>query len=325
MGWADSFRFLKAHPHIPRIILSNEEKLRLIDESLIHPILKNRDVSVIPVVFAFKLFGSKILRSIRRDGDEYGGSRAAVLAELSMDMNDNTGYGRGVRRNGEMVGSQLLVERYKMERGPLIKNLKPVEEPAVLGSDWIYRCALSAAEYNAHLKLERYDRLWGWARVQEEEDNDRKSDQDGDSDDDLFDSDSEGGSVAQRKKDSSAASTMNPHNPANPSSTHPQQSYQRTGFFDVHTGVNQIPRATQIESIRVEGSGITRHSFKSAVESNPSSSVPLHIGPNPPPLPSGASVDARTALGLTSDGDAKLYPLALVPGQYQEAFSVYVS
>jgi hypothetical protein len=302
VGWTDSFRFLKAHPHIPKFYLDNDEKFTLIDDGVIHPILRNRDVPVIPVVFAYKLFGTKILRFPRRirEGNEEdpAGSKSS-LADISIDMTD-LGFNRGLRRNGEMAGSQMLLDQYKSAHGPLIKDLKNVPEPPVKGADWIYHCALSAAEYNAHLKLERKDRLWGWTKVHDDDNS-----EDEESDDMMTDSDSERNSVKPKKK------------------KEPQQSVKKNGFFDVHTGINQIPRATQIERIKIETSGITMNDLLRG-DSLSRRDCKLYIGKPVPALPPPASNPSiRTILQLQMSSDeARKFPIALMPGQYQENYSM---
>lgn len=177
LGWTDSFRFLKDNRRVPRINITPEEKEMLIENKLAHPILRKWDVPVLSVVYAYKLFRSKMLRVARKSKDP-----SELLALEQQQYHSQNGimdggdffYQRPLKRSDALLAAETEDEeeggRRRRSKAPSSKvakvhttvaekleQKKPPLEVEVVGGDWMFRCALSAAEFNSQLRLERAD------------------------------------------------------------------------------------------------------------------------------------------------------------------------
>lgn len=313
-GIGDSFRFFKAHPTLPKTYLLRFERERLVDEGLVHPIMKFRNVPIISVVAAYKRFGTKILRSKKSERAETGmvglvRDHRLAVAELSADY-DRVASRRSLANNS----SQELLLRRNEEGIALLKDLKPAPPPDAEGVDWIYQCALSAAGFNAQIAVERQSRLWGPILPDTPDDI---------SSEDSALTDSEDEEHMRRKAEKAKRRRERANRPVD----------YRKGYFDVHTNMNQVPASTQYVNLRLETDGLTlqgiKRRLKDADDRFAKKTVSVIMDPSDHLAPRrhlncGAALSAVFGPGFRpSEEDQGKYPLAVLPGQYQSLQSVF--
>lgn len=164
----------------------------VIEMNIIHPVMKYRNVPAISVPAAYQFFGKELFAT------DNGSSWWEKETNDSSSANDSN--------------------------RAIIPHLKPIVPPAKQGGDWMYRCALSAAEFNVQIRSERCDRLSGKSisindGEQEEEEEELEA-------------------PAMRKKEPT-----------------------KEGFLDIHTNVYQLPRNTQMSNFRVHSLGVNLEDF----------------------------------------------------------------
>ena len=258
-GYHDSFRLSKLFPSMRTLILSQQEKEKLIAIGIVHPIMRQRKVVVTSVREAFFHLGLRIFHNTA-----------------------NTATSTAVAHTDSAAGAIADTAKQAVKKAIQDLNLKQPPQPTIPGQDWMYQCAVTALKYNARLKAERHDRLYGqhqvhhhhpnhnlpistsdtysrsdgrgragrrstrvgrtsYAEHDESDDFDESSDDDDDDDhhDDQDDDQPDDQHQDAETKEGQPSTTDEPQ---------PERVVvvTRTGFMDVHTGVTQIPQLKNV-------------------------------------------------------------------------------
>lgn len=338
LGPGDSHRFYRNNPELQKEYLTAEEREMLIEQGLVHPIMKYRNVPIVPVTQAYMIYGDKVVKNIGED--DY-----AQEGELNAEDDSGNGVDLNQQKNSNVE----------------IPNLKPPGQVARPNGDWIYKCALKAAQFNVQLRLERADRLYGVEEIfetkpkkvvkEEVVDEGRRGSRrsrlrykEAESDDEFEESEEEEEEMEQEDDEVDATNDDESQN-------QPQEKKYRkkNGFYDIHTNVIQVPHNTQIQNYRVESFGLTMDDLLkgNSRRANETSNENEAEGDEAKPKSSGqvieptfkelsaeenellkkgqsAYVKSLPFRGTPgSDQDAKLYPLVLMDGQKRTQFSIY--
>ena len=294
-GHGDSFRFYKAHPTVPKTYLSPPEREILVGEGLVHPIMKYRRVPILSVVSCYKRFGNKILRVQRKPKSELTEEQRKERLGMEIDMD----YDRMAIRKS--LTAQADVARRNAEAIALLKDLKPAAPIETPGADWIYQCAVATAGYNARLKMDRHDRLWGPIREFE-----------------------------GHGTDVDSTRTVTPMEDVPPElmpGRNDRDVVFKQGYYDMHTNMNQVPESTQYQNLRVESLGMSIKDLHKRVANvqEPKKTVEIQLDIAPTMPPSGIAPSANAIfgeqMGSRNNVQVSEFPLAIMPGQFQEVFS----
>jgi hypothetical protein len=238
LGFKDTHVFLNKNPSFPKLVATEEDREAMEDQDLVPSQLKNKTISILPARSVFKGFGFKIVKKGKAVRDDYFvGDReeAPDLIETRMAV-DTSNYGDFVRDYVEIYKD--FPYRPNDTKRHNAAYLVPFDGPDGLKQDdWMYRCVLSAAEFNRTMAVGRPKRFW-----------------------------------------------------------------------DPHTNIEHVPKSSQP----------TRAFIESCTTSDPMApgkvNVNVHVADKEDP-------HWRV---LEMGEDAEKYPVAVIPGQRQYAFSVYV-
>ena len=294
-GHGDSFRFYKAHPTVPKTYLSPPEREILVAEGLVHPIMKYRRVPILSVVSCYKRFGNKIMRVQRKPKP----GQTEELRQERIGMEIDMDYDRLAIRKSLLAQADLA--RRNQESIALLTRLKPAAPVETPGTDWIYQCAVATAGYNARLKMDRHDRLWGLVRESE-----------------------------NFGTDVDSTRTVTPMEGV-PSEQPLRREYKdvvfKQGYYDVHTNLNHIPASTQYQNLRVESLGLRVDDLDRRIAEVQEAQKTTDIQLDEPPAMYTGSIPSVNSIfgdhiGSRSNIQHSDYPLAIMPGQFQEVRSM---
>lgn len=313
LGFRDSYLFFLRNPNLKRIWATDVEKNVLIERGLLMPNFRTRGIAIVTARSIFKHFGFRIIKNGRQRRDDY--YEAAAGPEDIGGEDDSDGEG-----NGMGYGNGDYLDSIGFDRANSSANRRRQESgPGVLGisfSSSASRHAAAVASRNAHL-----------ASVN------------------GFGSSGLGGPLLP-KKDINQVNWM--HQTAlyvrdfNTRLREGREARSRR-FFDVHTGVEQVPRATQPTWCDIEVVNGNRLGFDHAGGATVVDTLTFTEGPRdripvikddgsldhevidllPPEIKTIVRNEVDTQVnGKREQKDDDGFPLALMDGQYQSNFAM---
>ncbi|KAG2188250.1 hypothetical protein INT44_001003, partial [Umbelopsis vinacea] len=137
LGYRDSYLLFMKNPELVRVRISDEAKNMLVEQKMLLPWFRNRDVAIVTARSIFKVFGAKVVKQGRRCKDDYyeAKARAEGYVDELEDTEMEESYGR---RN------QLSSHTTKLPGSN-------VPSTAVSGPGWMHHAAASVQEFNARL------------------------------------------------------------------------------------------------------------------------------------------------------------------------------
>ena len=160
LGFKDTHVFLSKNPSFTKLVATDEDREALEEQDLVPSQLKNKTISILPARNVFKKFGHKIIKKGRPVRDDYlVGDREEVAEILEKKISDISQYGDFVRDYVEIYKDfpYRPNDTHRADPG----HLEPLDGPDGLKKDeWMYRCVLSAAEFNRTMAIGRPKRFW---------------------------------------------------------------------------------------------------------------------------------------------------------------------
>ena len=183
-GSADSFRFQKLHPNLPRIVVSEEERDELITRGVVHPIMRFRNVPVVSVVCAYLMFGMKLFAAPAKNTSANNNSSNNNNGSTSANNNGNGVEDDLGDDEDEFVTEQLnrlhQMKQARLQKCPVFSTAshssqnadmhvdddsRGVETAAGGNVNWMLEVAKDVQRYNIDLSVDRQDRIFGKERV----------------------------------------------------------------------------------------------------------------------------------------------------------------
>lgn len=160
LGFKDTHVFLSKNPTFPKLVATDEDREALEDQDLVPSTLKNKTISILPARSVFKSFGYKIIKKGKAVRDDYMvGDREELPDLVERRTVDASKFGDFVRDYVEIYKD--FPYRPNDTDRPNPAYLQPLDGPNGLKQDdWMYRCVLSAAEFNRTMAVGRPKRFW---------------------------------------------------------------------------------------------------------------------------------------------------------------------
>ncbi|CAM0139198.1 hypothetical protein VKS41_002402 [Umbelopsis sp. WA50703] len=146
LGYRDSYLLFMKNPDLVRVRISDEAKTMLVEQKMLLPWFRNRDVAIVTARSIFKVFGAKVIKRGRRCKDDYYEARSR--AEGYTDELEDTEMEEALGRR-----TQLSSHTAKLPGSN-------VPSTAVSGPGWMYHAALSVQEFNSRLRDRREEKVY---------------------------------------------------------------------------------------------------------------------------------------------------------------------
>jgi len=165
LGFRDTYIFFLRNPNVKRINGTEEDRASLDAQNLLPSSIRNRPITLVRARDIFKAFGHKVIRRGRPVRDDYyvgNQSEPDYTDDMKMDEDENsyslldytklpqTLGGGPYRRHGISLAGfskpELEFETFE-PKGAVPKELSK--------DAWMYKCALSAADFNQRLNRNR--------------------------------------------------------------------------------------------------------------------------------------------------------------------------
>jgi hypothetical protein len=144
LGYRDSYLLFMKNADLVRVRISDEAKNELVEQKMLLPWFRNRDVAIVTARSIYKVFGAKVVKGGRRCKDDY--YEAKARAEGYTDELEDTEMEEAFARR-----TQLSSHTTKLPGSN-------VPSTAVSGPGWMHHAALSVQEFNARLRQRRIEK-----------------------------------------------------------------------------------------------------------------------------------------------------------------------
>jgi hypothetical protein len=153
LGFKDTHVFLNKNPSFPKLVATDQDREAMQDQDLVPSQLRNKTISILSARSVFKGFGHKIVKKGRVVKDDYAvGDREEVPEETDISSD--------IVRDYVQIYKDFPYRPSDTNR-PDPAYLEPLDGPEGLKQDdWMYRCVLSAAEFNRTMAVGRPKRFW---------------------------------------------------------------------------------------------------------------------------------------------------------------------
>ena len=163
LGFRDSYLFLIRNPKFPRLVATDEDRETLVKLEIMPTQLKNRTIAIVTARSVFREFGHRVIKRGRPVRDDYlVGDRVTPPPDplektKSFERMQDMSMSSSMEFQREGVAGIFTHFPYRPKDIPRsMKDLPPIDGPDGFKNDeWMYRSAVSAAEFNRLLSYGR--------------------------------------------------------------------------------------------------------------------------------------------------------------------------